>query len=60
MSDNATYFVSQITIVRGDEPNIAPVAQEAVSGAAAHVDEPGRVLRLPGQRIVTMNSYIEL
>jgi KUP system potassium uptake protein len=58
--DNATYFVSQITIVRGDEPNMRRWRKKLFLALLRTSTSPVEFFGLPEQRIVTMGSYIEL
>jgi KUP system potassium uptake protein len=58
--DAATYFVSKITIVRGDGPGMAKWRKALFLGLSRTSASPVEVFRLPERRIVTMGSYIEL
>ncbi|MEA2219511.1 MAG: system potassium uptake protein [Solirubrobacteraceae bacterium] len=56
----ATYFVSQITIIRGDEPGMATWRKKLFLALSALSTSPVEYFGLPEHRIVTMGSYIEL
>jgi KUP system potassium uptake protein len=58
--DNATYFISKITIVRGDDPGMARWRKGLFLALSRVSASPVEMFCLPGQRIVTMGSYIEL
>jgi KUP system potassium uptake protein len=58
--DNATYFVSQITIVRGDEPGMSRWRKKLFLALSRTSMSPVEFFGLPEHRIVTMGSYIEL
>jgi KUP system potassium uptake protein len=58
--DHATYFISKITIVRGDEPGMARWRKTLFLALSRTSASPVDVFGLPEQRIVTMGSYIEL
>jgi KUP system potassium uptake protein len=58
--DHATYFISKITIVRGDEPGMAGWRKALFLAMSRTSASPVDVFGLPEQRIVTMGSYIEL
>jgi KUP system potassium uptake protein len=58
--DNATYFISKITIVRGDDPGMAKWRKTLFLALSRTSASPVEVFSLPEQRIVTMGSYIEL
>ena len=58
--DNATYFVSQITIVRGEGSAMHPVRKKLFLALLRTSTSPVEYFGLPEHRIVTMGSYIEL
>jgi KUP system potassium uptake protein len=58
--DNATYFISKITIVRGDDPGMARWRKGLFLALSRTSASPVEVFGLPEKRIVTMGSYIEL
>jgi KUP system potassium uptake protein len=58
--ENATYFVSQITLVRGEAPGLNPWRKRLFLGLSRTSTSPVEFFCLPGHRIVTMGSYIEL
>jgi KUP system potassium uptake protein len=58
--DNATYFISKITIVRGDDPSMAKWRKSVFLALSRTSASPVEVFGLPEPRIVTMGSYIEL
>jgi len=58
--DNATYFVSHMTIVRGDAPGMRKWRKKLFIGLSRTSTSPVEYFGLPDQRIVTMGSYIEL
>jgi len=57
---NATYFISQITIVRGDSPGVAKWRKTLFIALSRASASPVEYFHLPEHRIVTMGSYIEL
>jgi KUP system potassium uptake protein len=57
---NATYFISQITLVRGDDPGMARWRKRIFLALSRVSASPVEYFGLPGHRIVTMGSYIEL
>jgi len=57
---NATYFVSQITIVRGDAPGMPRWRKKLFIALSRTSASPVEYFHLPEHRIVTMGSYIEL
>jgi KUP system potassium uptake protein len=58
--DRATYFVSKITLVRGDDPSMAAWRKKLFLALSRTSSSPVEYFALPGRRIVTMGSYIEL
>jgi KUP system potassium uptake protein len=58
--DNATYFISKITIVRGDDPDMANWRKTVFLALSRTSASPVEVFGLPERRIVTMGSYVEL
>ncbi len=58
--DAAIYFVSEITLVRGDDPGLRPWRKRLFLQLARTSNSPVGSYRLPEHRIVTMGSYIEL
>jgi KUP system potassium uptake protein len=58
--DNATYFISKITIVRGDDPGMAKWRKTLFLALSRTSASPVEVFDLPEQRIITMGSYIAL
>jgi KUP system potassium uptake protein len=58
--DNATYFISKITIVRGDDPGMAKWRKTLFLALSRTSVSPVDLFGLPEERIVTMGSYIEL
>jgi KUP system potassium uptake protein len=57
--DNATYFVSKITIVRGDAPGMRPWRKKLFLAMANTAISPVEIFCLPERRIVTIGSYVE-
>ncbi len=57
---NATYFVSIMTIVRGDGPEMARWRKKLFIALSRTSTSPVEFFGLPEGRIVTMGSYIEL
>jgi KUP system potassium uptake protein len=57
---SATYFVSQITIVRGSAPGMAAWRKRLFLALSAASTSPVEYFGLPERRIVTMGSYVEL
>ena len=57
---HATYFVSHMTIVRGDAPGMRPWRKKLFIALSRTSASPVEYFGLPEQRIVTMGSYIEL
>jgi KUP system potassium uptake protein len=58
--DNATYFVSQMTIVRGTDPSMSRWRKKLFLLLSRTSTSPVEFFGLPERRIVTMGSYIEL
>lgn len=58
--DAAIYFVSEISLVRGDDPGLRPWRKRLFLLLARTSNSPLGSYRLPEERIVTMGSYIEL
>ena len=58
--DNATYFVSQIKIVRGDAPGMRKWRKKLFLVLSRTSTSPVEFFGLPEHRIVIMGSYIEL
>jgi KUP system potassium uptake protein len=58
--DDAIYFVSEITLVRGDAPGLRPWRKRLFLLLARTSTSPVDSYHLPKHRIVTMGSYIEL
>jgi len=58
--ENATYLVSQMTIVRGNAPGMATWRKKLFLGLSSTSTSPAEYFHLPLNRIVTMGSYIEL
>ena len=58
--DNATYFVSQMTIVRGDDAGHGAWRKKLFLALSRTSTSPVEFFGLPEHRIVTMGSYIEL
>ncbi|MDQ5832788.1 MAG: KUP/HAK/KT family potassium transporter, partial [Actinomycetota bacterium] len=58
--ENATYFISQITLVRGDGPGMTKWRKKLFLGLSRTSTSPVEFFCLPEHRIVTMGSYIEL
>ncbi|MEK6230131.1 MAG: potassium transporter Kup, partial [Actinomycetota bacterium] len=58
--ENATYFVSQMTIVRGDAPGMHAWRKKLFLALSRTSTSPVEFFGLPEHRIVTMGSYIEL
>ena len=56
----ATYFISQMTIVPGDEPGMAAWRKRLFLLLSSASTSPVEYFGLPEHRIVTMGSYIEL
>ena len=57
--DNATYFVSRITLVRGDAPGMSTWRKKLFLAMANTATNPVEVFGLPEHRIVTVGSYID-
>jgi KUP system potassium uptake protein len=58
--ENATYFVSHITIVLGDDRSMARWRKKLFLALSRTSASPVEVFALPERRIVTMGAYIEL
>jgi KUP system potassium uptake protein len=58
--DDATYFISQITLVRGDRPGMSRWRKKLFLGLSRTSMSPVEFFCLPEHRIVTMGSFIEL
>jgi KUP system potassium uptake protein len=58
--DNATYFVSHITLVRGDDPAMPRWRKTLFLALSRTSASPVEYFGLPERRIVTMGAYIEL
>jgi KUP system potassium uptake protein len=58
--DGATYFVSKITLVRGDDPSMPAWRKKLFLALSRTSASPVEYFVLPARRIVTMGSYIEL
>jgi KUP system potassium uptake protein len=56
----ATYFVSQITLVRGEDRSMARWRKRLFLALSRASASPVEYFELPEQRIVTMGAYIEL
>ena len=54
------YFVSEITLVRGDDPGLRPWRKRLFLLLARTSRSPVTSFHLPERRIVTMGSYVEL
>jgi KUP system potassium uptake protein len=59
-AENAVYLVSEITIVRGDEPALPRWRRSLFLLLARTSTSPVDSFHLPKHRIVTMGSYIEI
>jgi KUP system potassium uptake protein len=57
---HATYFVSQITLVRGDAPGMSRWRKKLFLAVSRTSTSPVEIFCLPERRIVTMGSFIEL
>ena len=57
---NASYFISKITIVHGDDPGMSRWRKKLFLGLSRTAASPVEMFGLPEHRIVTMGSYIEL
>jgi KUP system potassium uptake protein len=57
--DGATYFVSRITIVRGDTPGMHAWRKKLFVALANTTTNPVEIFCLPEHRIVTIGSYVE-
>jgi KUP system potassium uptake protein len=57
---DAIYFVSEITLVRGDDPGLRPWRKRLFLLLARTSSNPVDSFHLPKHRIVTIGSYIEL
>jgi KUP system potassium uptake protein len=57
--DDATYFVSRVTIVRGDAPGMSAWRKKLFLSMANSSTSPVDVFCLPEHRIVTIGSYVE-
>jgi KUP system potassium uptake protein len=58
--ENATYLVSRITVVRGDDRSMARWRKKLFLALSRTSASPVEVFFLPERQIVTMGSYIEL
>lgn len=58
--ENATYFISQITIVRSDAPGMSVWRKRVFMAMSRSSTSPVEFFGLPERRIVTLGSYIEL
>jgi KUP system potassium uptake protein len=58
--ENAIYLLSEITIVRGDDPGLSRWRKRLFLLLAGTSNSPVDSFHLPQHRIVTMGSYIEL
>jgi KUP system potassium uptake protein len=58
--DNATYFISHITIILGDDDSMARWRKKLFLALSRTSASPVDYFGLPDKRIVTMGSYIEL
>ncbi len=58
--EKATYFLSQITIVRGDAPGMRAWRKKLFLALSRTSTSPAEYYRLPVNRIVTVGSVIEL
>ena len=58
--DNATYFVSHITVVRGDDPVMPRWRKKLFLALSRTSASPVEYFGLPERRIVTIGAYIEL
>ena len=58
--EKATYFISQVTIVRGTAPGMRTWRKKLFLALSRTSTSPVEFFRLPERRIVTMGSYIEL
>jgi KUP system potassium uptake protein len=58
--ENATYLVSRITVVRGDDRSMARWRKKLFLALSRASASPVEVFGLPESRIVTMGAYIEL
>jgi len=56
----ATYFISQITLVRGDDPGMRPWRKKLFLALSRTSTSPVEYFGLPERRIVTMGAYVEL
>ena len=57
--DGATYFVSRVTIVRGDAPGMRTWRKKLFVAMANTSTNPVETFNLPEHRIVTIGSYID-
>jgi KUP system potassium uptake protein len=57
--DNGTYFVSRITIVRGDAPGMSTWRKKLFLAMANTATNPVEIFGLPEHRIVTIGSYVD-
>jgi len=58
--DDATYFLSQITIVPSDTPGLSAWRKKLFLHLAHNAANPVEYFRLPDNRTVTMGERIEL
>jgi KUP system potassium uptake protein len=58
--ENATYFVSRITIRRGDGPGMSGWRKRLFIGLARNAANPAEYFHLPGDRTVLMGSHVNL
>jgi KUP system potassium uptake protein len=58
--ENPSYYLSQITIVPTDEPGLAQWQKRLFVGISRNASSPVDYFGLPGDRVVTMGSHIDL
>jgi KUP system potassium uptake protein len=58
--DQAFFYISQITIERGDEPGMSMWRKRLFVGLAHNAASPAGSFRLPTERTVVMGSRIDL
>jgi KUP system potassium uptake protein len=58
--DNPSYYLSQITIVPTDKPGLWKWQKRLFVAISRNASSPVEYFGLPGNRVVTMGSHIEL
>jgi KUP system potassium uptake protein len=58
--DNPSYYLSQITIVPTEKKNLAQWRKRLFVGISRNAASPVEYFNLPGDRVVTMGSHVDL